>query len=287
MPAQLWSFRRSRRGALFHMDYHDPYFFGYVIGFIHLLGTIAAIHALLTVRTSQGAIAWAMPLLFIPYFTLLPYLIFGRSSFDAYIKARREANKEMRAAIGNLNWRPWIEEAVAARRSDAYEKLRAMPKLGNMPALANNKVRLLINGEETFEAIFQAIREAKQTILIQFFIIHDDKLGRQLQTLLLEKAAQGVAIFVLYDRIGSHALPWSYIEKLRNGGVQVKAFATRSGWLNRFQINFRNHRKIVVVDGLKGYMGGHNVGDEYMGLKPPLAPWRDTHVEAIGPVVAC
>ncbi|WP_024694089.1 cardiolipin synthase [Pseudomonas syringae] len=269
------------------MDYHDPYFFGYVLGFIHLLGTGAAIHALLTVRTSQGAIAWAMPLLFIPYFTLIPYLVFGRSSFDAYIKARREANREMRVAIGSLNWRPWIEEAVAARRSDAYASLRAMPKLGHMPALANNKVRLLINGDATFGAIFEAIREARQTILIQFFIIHDDALGRQLQTLLLEKAAQGVAIFVLYDRIGSHALPSAYSEKLRAGGVQIKAFATHAGWLNRFQINFRNHRKIVVVDGLKGYMGGHNVGDEYMGLKPPLAPWRDTHVEVIGPVVAC
>ncbi|WP_122343337.1 histidinol dehydrogenase [Pseudomonas amygdali] len=190
------------------MDYHDPYFFGYVLGFIHLLGTGAAIHALLTVRTSQGAIAWAMPLLFIPYFTLLPYLVFGRSSFDAYIKARRQANQEMRIAIGSLNWRPWIEEAVAARRSDAYAALRAMPKLGNMPALANNKVRLLINGEETFGAIFKAIREAKKTILIQFFIIHDDNLGRQLQTLLLEKAAERVRSYHEKQKQDS----WSYTE---------------------------------------------------------------------------
>lgn len=269
------------------MDYHSPYFFGYVIGFIHLLGIIAAIHALLTVRTAQGSIAWAMPLLFIPYFTLIPYLVFGRSSFDGYIKARRQANEEMRTAISDLNWRPWIEEAVAARRSQAYASLRAMPKLGHTPALANNEVKLLINGDATFAAIFDAIREAKQTVLIQFFIIHDDSLGQRLQELLLEKAAEGVAIYVLYDRIGSHALPGSYNEKLRNGGVQIKAFATRSGWLNRFQINFRNHRKIVVVDGLKGFLGGHNVGAEYVGLKPPLAPWRDTHVQVIGPVVAC
>jgi cardiolipin synthase len=269
------------------MDYHSPYFFGYVIGFTHLLGIIAAIHALLTVRTAQGSIAWAMPLLFIPYFTLIPYLVFGRSSFDAYIKARRQANEEMRSAISDLNWRPWIEEAVAARRSDAYASLRAMPKLGHTPALANNEVKLLINGDATFTAIFDAIRDAKQTVLIQFFIIHDDVLGRRLQELLLEKAAEGVAIYVLYDRIGSHALPGSYNEKLRAGGVQIQAFATRSGWLNRFQINFRNHRKIVVVDGLKGFLGGHNVGDEYVGLKPPLAPWRDTHVQVIGPVVAC
>jgi len=121
---------------------------------------------------------------------------------------------------------------------------------------------------------------------VQFFIIHDDGLGRRLQSLLLEKAAEGVEIFVLYDRIGSHALPASYVDKLRAGGVQIKAFATRGGWLNRFQVNFRNHRKIVVVDGVKGFVGGHNVGDEYIGLKPPLAPWRDTHVEIVGPVVA-
>jgi cardiolipin synthase len=269
------------------MDYHSPYFFGYLLGFTHLLGIVAAIHALLTVRTAQGSIAWAMPLIFIPYITLIPYLVFGRSTFDAYIKARRQANTEMRDAIADFNWKPWIEEAVAARRSDAYASLRAMPKLGRMPCLANNEVKLLINGDATFGAIFDAIRAAKRVVFVQFFIIHDDDLGRRLQTLLLEKAAEGVEIFVLYDRIGSHALPASYVEKLRTGGVQIKAFATRGGWLNRFQINFRNHRKIVVVDGVRGFVGGHNVGDEYLGLKPPLAPWRDTHVAIVGPVVAC
>jgi cardiolipin synthase len=269
------------------MDFHIPSFVGYLIGFTHLVGLIAAIHALLTVRTAQGAIAWAMPLIFIPYVTLIPYLVFGRSTFDGYIMARRQANREMRTAIGTLNWRPWIEEAVTARRSDAYASLRAMPRLGRMPCLANNEVALLINGEATFAAIFEAIRGAKQAVLIQFFIIHDDDLGRRLQSLLLEKAAEGVAIYVLYDRVGSHALPASYSETLRNGGVQIKAFATRSGWLNRFQINFRNHRKIVVVDGIQGFVGGHNVGDEYLGKQPPLAPWRDTHVSIIGPVVAC
>ncbi|RJX76633.1 cardiolipin synthase [Pseudomonas sp. LS-2] len=269
------------------MDYHSPYFFGYLLGFTHLLGIVAAIHALLTVRTAQGSIAWAMPLIFIPYVTLIPYLVFGRSTFDAYIKARRQANNEMRNAIVDFNWKPWIEEAVAARRSDAYESLRAMPKLGRMPCLANNHVKLLINGEATFTAIFDAIRAAKRVVFVQFFIIHDDDLGRRLQSLLLERAAEGVEIFVLYDRIGSHALPASYVEKLRAGGVQIKAFATRGGWLNRFQINFRNHRKIVVVDGVTGFVGGHNVGDEYLGLKPPLAPWRDTHVAIVGRVVAC
>ncbi|AMS15180.1 cardiolipin synthase [Pseudomonas chlororaphis] len=269
------------------MDYFGPHIFGYLIALLHFLGLIAAIHAVLTVRTAQGSIAWALSLLFMPYLTLIPYLVFGRSTFDAYIKARRQANLEMRKAINELNWRPWIEEALSARASAAYTSLRAMPKLGRMPCLASNHVQLLVNGDATFAAIFAAIERARTAVLIQFFIIHDDDLGRRLQELLLKKASEGVAIHLLYDRIGSHSLPHAYVQPLRDAGIQVHAFATRSGWLNRFQINFRNHRKIVVVDGLLGFVGGHNVGDEYLGKKPLLAPWRDTHVSVSGPVVAC
>ncbi|RON05706.1 cardiolipin synthase [Pseudomonas brassicacearum] len=269
------------------MDFFGPHLFAYLIALIHSLGTIAAIHAVLTVRTAQGSIAWALSLVFVPYLTLIPYLVFGRSTFDAYIKARRQANEEMRKAIAVLDWRPWVEEALTARASNAYASLRAMPKLGRMPCLANNSVRLLINGQATFDAIFEAIRTAREAVLIQFFIIHDDQLGQRLQQLLMEKSAEGVAIYLLYDRIGSHSLPHTYVQPLRDAGVQVEAFATRSGWLNRFQVNFRNHRKIVVVDGVQGFVGGHNVGDEYMGKKPPLAPWRDTHIAVSGPVVAC
>ncbi|QQX58899.1 cardiolipin synthase [Pseudomonas chlororaphis] len=269
------------------MDYFGPHIFGYLIATLHVLGLIAAIHAVLTVRTAQGSIAWALSLLFMPYLTLIPYLVFGRSTFDAYIKARRQANLEMRKAINELNWRPWVEEALSARASIAYTSLRAMPKLGRMPCLASNHVQLLINGDATFAAIFQAIERARTAVLIQFFIIHDDDLGRRLQNLLLKKVSEGVAIHLLYDRIGSHSLPHSYVQPLRDAGIQVHAFATRAGWLNRFQVNFRNHRKIVVVDGLLGFVGGHNVGDEYLGKKPPLAPWRDTHVSVSGPVVAC
>lgn len=269
------------------MDYHSPYFFGYLIGLIHLLGVIAALHAVFTVRTAQGAIAWAMSLLFIPYFTLIPYLVFGSRTFDAYIQARRQANREMHVAMADLNWRPWVEEALTARNSESYAALRAMPKLGRMPCLANNQVSLLIDGQATFDAIFKAIEAAHDTVLIQFFIIHDDGIGRELKALLLRKAAEGVKIYVLFDSVGSHALPSAYIQSLREGGVNIRAFATRRGWFNRFQVNFRNHRKIVVVDGMLGFMGGHNVGDEYLGGNPRLSPWRDTHVQVSGPVLAC
>lgn len=93
---------------------------------------------------------------------------------------------------------------------------------------------------------------------------------------------------MLYDRIGSHALPSHYAPgpgARRRGAGQGVRHPQRLP--DRFQVNFRNHRKIVVVDGITGFVGGHNVGDEYLGKKPPLAPWRDTHVQVTGPVVAC
>ncbi len=170
------------------MGYFGPHIFGYTIALLHSLGTIAAIHAVLTVRTAQGSIAWALSLVFMPYLTLIPYLVFGSSTFDGYIKARRQANEEMRKAISELNWRPWVEEALTARASNAYASLRAMPKLGRMPCLANNEVHLLINGQATFDSIFEAISKAKEAVLIQFFIIHDDRLGQRLHQLLFEES---------------------------------------------------------------------------------------------------
>jgi cardiolipin synthase len=268
------------------MEFGIPHLFAWLIAAIHGLGVLAAIHAVLTVRTAQGALAWGLSLFFMPYLTLLPYLVFGRSRFDAYVKARRQADAEMRQAMAAQDWRPWVEEAQAAHQAPAYQRLRALPRLSPMPGLTGNRVQLLIDGEAAFAALFEALQGAQRAILLQFFIIRDDALGRRLQQLLLARAAAGVKVHVLYDGIGSHALPRPYSDALRAGGVQIHAFPTRGGLFNRFQLNFRNHRKIVVVDGQIGFLGGLNVGVEYLGHKPPLAPWRDTHVEVRGPVVA-
>ncbi|MES2819291.1 MAG: cardiolipin synthase [Pseudomonadota bacterium] len=269
------------------MEFGITHLFAYLIALIHGLGMLAAVHAVLTVRTAQGALAWALSLFFMPYLTLLPYLVFGRSRFDAYIEARRLADEQMRQAVAQLDWRPWIEEAQAANQAVAAQQLRALPRLGRMPCLANNQVRLLVDGEASFAAIFAALARARRVILLQFFIVRDDGLGRRLQAQLLERAAAGVQVYFLYDGVGSRALPRGYRERLQAGGVRISPFPTRGGLFNRFQLNFRNHRKCVVVDGECGFLGGQNIGDEYLGLKPPLSPWRDTLVQVQGPVVAC
>ena len=267
------------------LEHDSVVLLGYLFAVLQGLGLLAAVHAVMTVRTAQGALAWAIALVFMPTLTLLPYLIFGRNSFDSYVRSRRAADLVMHQALLARAWQPSVGNVRPAELAQSVERLKAVTRLAHMPLLANNQVRLLINGEVTFAAIFKAIAEARKVVLVQFFIVHDDDLGRRLQQLLLERAAAGVAVYLLFDSVGSHALPKRYSETLRAGGVKVHAFASRRGLRNRYQLNFRNHRKIVVVDGRLGYIGGHNVGDEYLGLKPPLAPWRDTHIEISGPVL--
>ncbi|WP_409934739.1 cardiolipin synthase [Paraburkholderia sp. BCC1884] len=155
-----------------------------------------------------------------------------------------------------------------------------------MPFLPGNSVRTLVNGAATFEAIFEAIESARRYVIVQFFIVRDDALGEMLKDALIAKAQQGVRVYFLYDSIGSFDLPHRYVAALRAGGVETHPFATNRRFVNRLQLNFRNHRKIVSVDGERAFVGGHNVGVEYLGGKPPLSPWRDTHIEVRGPAVA-
>ncbi|MCJ7815722.1 MAG: cardiolipin synthase, partial [Xanthomonadales bacterium] len=110
-------------------------------------------------------------------------------------------------------------------------------------------------------------------------------LGRRMQQAMIECARSGVRVYVLYDAVGSAGLPAAYFETLREANIEVSSFNSTQGAKNSFQINFRNHRKIVVVDGHSGWLGGLNVGDEYLGLDPDFTPYRDTHLRLDGPVV--
>jgi cardiolipin synthase len=239
---------------------------------LHLLGIFAAMHAVMHTRTPQGAIGWALGLLLLPYVTLLPYLYLGSTRFRGYLSGHQ-------ARLSSL-------PPTAAEPSTNADCVRfaAISTLQGRPFRGGHRLRLLIDGEAAFDAMLAAMAAAEHCLLVQFFIFHDDNLGRRVQQLLLQRAAAGVRVCVLFDGVGSHDLPGHYVDTLRAGGVAIHPFATRR-WRNRFQLNFRNHRKIVVVDGTYAFVGGLNVGDEYLGLKPPLAPWRDTQLELQGPVV--
>jgi cardiolipin synthase len=249
----------------------------------HLAGILSTMHALLYTRTSQGAIAWALCLTMFPYGALPVYWVFGRSKFHGYVGIKRSENAHVDRIYAQVI--PHLD-AVTTQPAGAAARFQPLANLVNIPFLKGNSAELLIDGAATFEAIFAAIDRATDYVLIQFFIIHDDELGRALQQHLIDRLAAGVRVFVLYDEVGSQHLGRAYIKALRDAGAEVNPFRTTGGGLrNKFQLNFRNHRKIVVVDGQTAFVGGHNVGDEYMGRNPKFWRWRDTHVGPRGPVV--
>ncbi len=259
------------------------WFLPILLAAVHVMGLGCAIHAVNYVRTPQGTIAWAVSLIMFPLFSVPAYLVFGRSKFDGYVEAMRVAQQEGRTQLEDLYKKshPFEVKVVGERGHEAA----VLARKTLLPWLRGNSVRLLIDGQATFDAIFESIRTAKSYILVEFFIIHDDQVGRELKDLLIAKAKAGVKVYVQYDEIGSYSLPSKWISDLRDAGGEVTAFGTTRGWRNRFQLNFRNHRKIVVVDGREAFMGGHNVGDEYLGRNPEFGHWRDTHLAVRGPAV--
>ncbi len=253
-----------------------------IIGLIELIGVLSSIDAIMKDRTAQGAIAWAISLITFPYLSVPLYWIFGRSKFRGYIKLRSSRELEIRAVIEKLRQASREQEIIDdIRNSDE----QVLAQLADMPMTCGNSARLLINGADTFDQIFERIEAAVKYVLVQFYLVNDDTLGRRFQAALMKKAAAGVAVYFLYDEIGCHSLPGRYLDELRKAGVRLSSFQTTKGKANRFQINFRNHRKIVVVDGRTAFIGGHNVGDEYLGLNPHHGHWRDTHVCIDGPAV--
>jgi len=246
----------------------------------HLMGLFSAFHAVMNARTSQGSIAWAVSLLLMPYIAVPAYWVLGRSRFNGYVTARRSGNitvqeklNEVRAQIAPFR----VPESRMTPSADAAERL------ADLPLLQGNQIQLLIDGDATFDSILAGVDAAKSYILFQFFIVKDDALGRRVKKHLIAKAKEGVKIYFLYDEVGSHDLPDAYKDELREAGIEVYDFHTRKGPKNRFQINFRNHRKVVVVDGKVSWIGGHNVGDEYLGKDPKFGHWRDTHIRIEGP----
>ncbi len=259
-----------------------PAFIALFIALVQLSGIAAALHAVMQARTAQGATAWAVALVSLPYVSLPLYLVLGQKKFRGYILARRARDERVIEYVRSFRERFDYRIAVPGWDS-AYEEV--LERLSLLPFSASNRAGLLIDGDATFGAIFRGIDEAQDYLLVQFFIVKDDVLGRALRDRLLSAASRGVRIFFLYDEIGSHGLPSAYLNSLRRAGVMVSSFRTTRGLQNRFQINFRNHRKIVIADGRKAFVGGLNVGDEYMGRSPRFGHWRDTHLKLEGPAV--
>lgn len=258
-------------------------FFSAATVVVHGLGIAHAAHAVMNVRSSRGAIAWSISLITFPWLTIPLYWILGRTKFHGYAEALRLVYAQHYQLI-HQTYIEITKFQVAVSAKLVSLQLIAEACIG-VPFTSGNNAELLIDGQQTYGAMLNAIASAKSYILLQSYIVVDDQAGNQFKDALIAKAQEGVQIYLLYDEIGSNKLPRSYIKSLQKNHIQVSAFHTTKGRGNRFQLNFRNHRKILVVDGEIAFIGGLNIGDEYLGKHRRLSPWRDTHMMLQGPTV--
>ncbi len=249
-----------------------------LVPLLYLAAAVCVWRAISTARTPQGAVGWVVFLLAAPYLAVPAFLLLGHRRFRGYVIARTDSARVV-AGLTRFG-------AEHAPPSPLAAPARAMERLAHMPVVRGNDIALLIDGEATFDAIFAAIDAAEDYVLAQFYIIRDDATGRAFADRLKAAAARGVKVHLLFDAVGSNRLPRAYIDDLRKGGVAVVNPDRMRGPQSRLSINFRNHRKSVVVDGKIGFVGGLNVAEEYMGRHPGFGPWRDTHARLTGPVVS-
>jgi cardiolipin synthase len=255
-----------------------------LVGLLHLAGLAVALRALMYGRSAEGTVAWLISLVLVPYVALPLYGVFGHGKFEGYMRARRSRVGQLNALMEAV--RPLHGSERAFDPATAPPDLLALEQLAELPFTRGNTATLLVNGEQTFPSILAGIAAAQRYVLVQFYIIHDDRTGAALRDALLERVAAGVAVHLLYDEVGCGGTPHRFFAELRARGVSVSAFNESKSWFTRHsRINYRNHRKIVVVDGHVAWVGGLNVGDEYTGRDPGFGAWRDTHVRVTGPAV--
>lgn len=249
---------------------------------IQIAGFFLAGRVILSDRSTHGTIAWALSLILLPLLAVPAYVLFGRNKLSSYVQSRRQVDEAFKREHE-------VEPTKTVARNQAgghrFSRWRLIERLTKVPASEGNEVTFTFKGPETFTSILEGIREAREYVFFQFFIFRDDRQGKQFAEALKERARSGVAVYFLVDAIGSRKLPQAFFDDLERAGVQTGVFLPGKTWRGRLRLNFRNHRKVVVVDGKTAWVGGNNVGIEYTGEDPRFGPWRDTHVRVRGPVV--
>lgn len=241
----------------------------------HIMFIYALIVAFMIFMEGQNpdrTILWMFVLVFVPIVGLIIYFIIGPDP-ESYTR-----KKSFRPATPSVDDSPFTSD----RR---YTIGKVLHSTSGADLLMHNRVEILIDGEETFSAIKESLRKAENFIHMEYFILKDDELGVEISKILLEATKRGVKIRVLYDAIGSWGLTKQYVDSLIDGGIECHSFTPMSFARFRRKMNFRNHRKIIVIDHKVAFTGGLNIGDEYLG-KGPLGYWRDTHVKLEGEAVA-
>ena len=240
-------------------------------------------------RRDAGATwAWLLVLFFVPVMGFALYLIFGQNLSRKKIFEWKDKNKIgiMEITNNQIELLNRGEFPFHDNKTAQYRDLIYMLLVNDSAVLTqNNKVQIFTDGYDKFRTLLTDIMEAKDHIHLVYYIMRNDELGNELLNKLVKKAEEGVEVRVLYDAMGSRRLPRKFFDPLIAAGGNVSAFFPAIIPHLNLQVNYRNHRKLVIIDGDIGYIGGFNIGDEYLGLNKKFGYWRDTHLKILGQAV--
>ncbi|WP_410770586.1 cardiolipin synthase [Fontibacillus sp. BL9] len=270
------------------------YFFGFGI-FGKFGGTLVSIFQTLTVitiglaifmenRNPSSTMAWILVLALLPVVGLVLYFLLGqnyfkRRKFDKKAESDRKSYERI-DHNGNMLPRDLSQFTPGQQRL-----LQMSQRIARTPFSMASRTRVLTNGEETFSTLLKELKKAQHHIHMEYYIYRADDIGREIQKTLIERARAGVEVRFMFDAVGSIGLPKSFIKELRDAGVKVGVYGEVRFLALSSRVNYRNHRKIVVIDGNTGFIGGLNVGDEYLSRSKTYGFWRDTHMLVKGEAV--
>jgi cardiolipin synthase A/B len=263
----------------------DASYLGYISIFMSLTVIFISFVIFLENRHPSQTLTWLVVLGGFPLVGFIFYLLFGRN----YRKEKMFRKKYFLDKQTFLKIEGGAERVNEKRMLEMEEDHRRLftlaQKLGNSPISFATASKVLTNGDETFSHILEQLKRATHHIHMEYYIVRHDEIGEEIKEVLVEKAKQGVKVRFLYDSVGSWKLSKKYVSDLIDGGVEMVEFGpVRLPFLNS-KFNFRNHRKIIVIDGSVGFVGGLNIGDEYLGRDKGFGFWRDTHLMAKGEAV--
>lgn len=226
------------------------------------------------------ALSWTLALLFLPVVGVVFYLFFGRS-----MKGKAMISRKVRRKLLERSRPKQHSFDNTCIDQDHIQMVKLAHNLCHAHLDQNNSVEIFTDGYTKFEKLKQDIKAAKEFIYLQYYIYNDDSLGNEIMELLAAKADEGITVKVLYDHVGSFSTSNSFFRKMRDLGVDSHPFfrVTFRKLANR--INWRNHRKIAVIDGKIGYIGGMNIADRYVNISSDGRIWRDTHLRVEGPII--
>lgn len=231
--------------------------------------------------------AWLMILYFIPIFGFFVYLLIGRQlKRKNFYQLSSDERGYLQSIVDEQHKELTTSKSYPNDTLEKYSDLIKMNlKSSNALITMKNDLTIFSNGQDKFQSLFEDIRNAKKEIHLQYYIIQRDSLGKKLRDELTQKAKEGIKVRILYDEIGSKRISRSFFKELISFGGEVEVFFPSIFKLINFRINNRNHRKLCIIDGKIAYIGGFNIGNEYLGLDKKFGFWRDTHLRVTGEAV--